>query len=317
MRLPWHLGMAIIAAMHWLPQIAHADAIQASALATSISYTLTLGSGTFPSSNTSLYGGGTEVNGDLEYGLQNYSESPGASLISSFSAGPLQVTDPATGSIAQSSAGFTGTLNGQRNSLTVSTNATASATAAFEADALGAASAFGISLPAFSQATPATLEINLMSDYGTNPASALAMQISTLGNVSPGHNPQAYISSSFSSNIVGAANLFGFDAQYIFDAQNPFIVQSDALGIAQPISASDFTAGPNGAYSLNPAYSDIVIPFTIPAGIRPVFTFGTGVQVQMVPEPATVLTAGIGFFALAGLSYRRRSINKGGCHLTG
>ena len=143
----------------------------------------------------------------------------------------MQATDPSTGSIAQSSAGFSGTLNAARTSLTVSTTVAASARGTFKADAYGA-SGTTIQLPAFSQPTPATLEINLLGDYGTNPSSAFSVQTQAQGIISSSHSPQVDITSLVSSNIQGAATFFGFDVRNEMYAPLPFGVESQGLGIA-------------------------------------------------------------------------------------
>ena len=231
----------------------------------------------------------------------------------------MQISDAMSDSIAQSSAGVLGTLNPGLTSLAVSMNASASAASSeFQANAVGGpGSGQGalnkITLPQFSQSTPATLEINLMSDYGINPTSSFSTQISALGDTAISHYAEASVAIAIDSSISGLNTVFSLTATEEFQQGVPkMVVAFQSPLISQPIFASDFVAGPNGTFSLDPTYRDILIPFTIPSGISPNFEIGSGTSVIISPEPASVLTADCGLLGLIGLCHRRRLKNRVG-----
>src|ERR1700689_579805 len=87
-RINRNLGLAIITAMLCLPQIAHADFLQGSALTTGISVTLTVGSSTI----NFVPRGDANAEGFI-LGGQTYNTPPTGNF-SQVTAGPLQVSDP-------------------------------------------------------------------------------------------------------------------------------------------------------------------------------------------------------------------------------
>ena len=134
-----------------------------------------------------------------------------------------------------------------------------------------------------------------MSDYGTNPASAYSFQTSAFGNISGSHSADAGSETDILSTILGLGTLFSLNTTEYWDAGVPkMTVQFQSPLISQPIFASDFIASPNGTFSLDPAYRDVVIPFTIPAGIAPNFGISRVLSSRLCPSRPASLPQALG-----------------------
>jgi hypothetical protein len=125
----------------------------------------------------------------------------------------MQITDPVTVSTAQGASSIIGHLSNSGQTLTVLTTSSASASSAFAAVADSNAGSRGIpralALPTFSQANFATLDIDLMSDFGSNPFSAYAVQAQASGTGVPSnHFVDSRIESYIDSMIPGLATIF-------------------------------------------------------------------------------------------------------------
>jgi len=193
-----------------------------------------------------------------------------------------------------------------------STSANATATSAFNAAADATSGTLGllpgISLLPFSQPTPATFDIDLMSDFGTNPASAYAVQFMESGNVNSSHFAQAVVHTQIRTNLPGVSNLFSTTATVTWqNGVTSFTAGSFSPLIPQPIFASDYIAGPDGMFSLDPNKRHISIPFTIPAGQSFQFAILTDSNVQIVPEPASIISTGMGLIGLLVVCRRTKS----------
>lgn len=150
-------------------------------------------------------------------------------------------------------------------------------------------------------------DINLIGDYGANPSAAYSVQGAAAGNVNASHFSQVETNTSVDSNLPGLGTIADLQSIETWESGiELFQFSFSSQFISQPIFASDFLAGPNGSYSLDPSKRDIQIPVTIPAGIVFEYAVGTGTNVQITPEPSTLALAALGFAALVAWRSRRR-----------
>lgn len=269
--------------------------LQASAAAGTISMTLTLGSGVFPVVT------GTPSHDQLTVAGAPVSTGP---FFGTSSLYPPRISDPATGFTGQAGATMTASVNSQ--TLAVSTASFGTASSAFDGGAGGSVINSPLSFAPFSQPTPATLNVNLMSDYGVNPNASFSVQTSELGTVPGDHTASAEIVTGLDAG--GLSPIFSIDVLETWqNGSTSFSVNFTSPYISAPISASDFIAGPNGEYSLDPNKRQFSVPFTIPAGVIIGFQTGSGVVAQVIPEPATIVLFGIALVTLAVPAVVRKS----------
>ena len=295
--------VAILACAAWggiACSVVRGDFLQASGTATSVGVSLTVASGQFGGTLDATASANTVTQG------QNPPASFGP-LSSTVSVGPLQASDAQTAATAQSFGMASSSLLNGGQTLSILTSSYASATSAFSASAAAGAGTptLGVILAPFSQRTSAVFDVNLMSDFGSNPASAYTLQALEGGTLSSAHSGGVSIATSVESSIglifeIVATTSFAngntlFSLQYFSDIHFP-----------QPIFASDFIPGPNGTFSLDPSKREFQIPFTIPAGVNFRYDVHTDNSAQVVPEPSTLALAALGFLALAAWRLRRR-----------
>jgi hypothetical protein len=143
------------------------------------------------------------------------------------------------------------------------TPTTATSTGLAFAAASATASTDPIVLAPLDSATQAMLDVNLLSNYPSDPTAEFSLTATSSG-------PTAAVAGAefdlnVTTNIPGLSTLF--DLSFEVDSNSSQVtVGFSSPVISQPILPSDFTVTSSGTYVLGTGKTDFEVPFTIPAG---------------------------------------------------